>query len=403
MTDCISYATIYVMTMIAHKLRFYPNPAQEAHLARMFGSARWVWNAALAWRTATYKLDGESATGVDFSRELTWLKTLDCYAWLKDTPATVYAQVLRDQDKAFANFFAGRAKYPKFKKRRVEQAIRMQMDQRTVMNCYRDGELLKIPGFGPVDVRWTRPINGVPKVVTVRRTAAGRYFVSFMVETAIATLPQRTNAVGIDMGLGDVIVTSDGVKSGRSRHFKRKEKALGRAQRRLSRKVKGSNRRRRAAREVAKIHAKIADSRADYLHKLSTQIIRDHQVIVIEDLSVKGMARGMLSKSVADAGLGELRRQLEYKAQWYGRELIVINRWEPTSKVCSACGVKAEAMPLSVRTWTCADCGTNHDRDHNAALNILMVGTAGRAGTATPKNAKARGEESSGVTALAAA
>ena len=254
--------------MIAHKLRFYPDSAQEALLARMFGSARWVWNSCLAWRTAAYKLDGESVTGVDFSRELTWLKTLDCYAWLKDTPATVYAQVLRDQDKAFANFFAGRAKYPKFKKRRVEQAIRMQMDQRTVMNCYRDGELLKIPGLGPVDVRWTRPINGIPKAVTVRRTAAGRYFVSFMVETTMATLPQRTNAVGIDMGLGDVIVTSDGVKSGRSRHFKRKEKALGRAQRRLSRKVKGSNRRRRAAREVARIHAKVADSRADYLHKL---------------------------------------------------------------------------------------------------------------------------------------
>lgn len=384
------------MTQVAHKFRFYPTPAQEQSLARMFGSARWAWNSALAWRSAAYKLDGESVTGVDFSRELTFLKTLKPLAWLKETPATVYVQALRDQDKAFSAFFAKQAKYPRFKRKGGEESIRFQLDQRVVMNSYRDGELLKLPGLGELNIRWSRKVNGTPKMVTVRRDAAGRYFVSMMAETTVEPMPQRTNAVGLDFGLKDIVVTSNGWKSGNPRHVRQVQRKLKRAQRGLSRKTKGSNRRKRAVARVARLHAKVADTRADALHKLSTKIVREHQVIAIEDLSVKGMARGRLAKSIGDAGLGELRRQLTYKAQWYGRDLIVIDRWAPTSKACSECGSVMDAMPLNVRTWVCPDCGAEHCRDINAARNILALATVGSTVS------KARGEASSGVTALAA-
>lgn len=391
------YCIVCAMTQVAHKFRFYPTPDQEQSLARMFGSARWVWNSALAWRSAAYKLDGESVTGVDFSRELTFLKTLEPLAWLKETPATVYVQTLRDQDKAFSAFFAKRAKYPRFKRKGGHQSVRFQLDQRVVLNNYRDGELLRLPGLGELDVRWSRKVKGVPKMVTVRRDAAGRYFVSMMAKTTVQPLPQKANAVGLDFGLKDIVVTSDGWKSGNPRHLRKAERKLKRAQRSLSGKTKGSNRRKAAVARVARLHAKVADTRADTLHKLSTEIVRNHQVIAVEDLSVKGMARGRLAKSIADAGLAELRRQLTYKAEWYGRDLIVIDRWAPTSKACSECGAVMEAMPLQVRTWVCPECGTVHDRDTNAARNILALATQGS------WVSKARGEASSGATALAAA
>lgn len=366
-----------VMTMVARKFRFYPTGAQEQSLRRIFGSARWVWNTCLAWRSAAYQLDGQSLTGVDFSRELTWLKTIETFGWLKETPGTVYTQALRDQDKAFAAFFAKRARYPRFKRRGGHESIRFQLDQRTVLNHFRDGELLKIPGLGVLNVRWSRRVGGVPKMVTVRRDAAGRYFVSMMVETTVAPLPQKNNAVGLDFGLKDVVATSDGWKSGNPRHVREAQRKLARAQRALSRKTKGSNRRKVAVRRVARLHARVADARADWLHKLSTRLVREYQVIGIEDLCVKGMARGRLAKSIGDAGLSELRRQLEYKAAWCGRDLIVIDRWAPTSKTCSECGSAQEKMPLSVRSWTCPECGTVHDRDTNAARNILALATQG--------------------------
>jgi len=375
---CGGYRIVCTMVMRSNKFRFYPTAEQEAFLRQMFGAARWVWNTSLAYRSHAYKAHGESVTGVDFSRELTFLKKLEPYAWLKDVPAGMLVQSLRDQDKAFANFFAKRASYPKFKKRNNAQSIRFQLDQRVVMNNFSDGEMLKLPKLGALNVRWSRKVSGVPKMVTVRINAAGRYFVSMMAETEIQPMPQKTNAVGLDFGLKDVVVTDTGWKSGNARHFRNAERKLKRAQRALSRKTKGSNRRKAAVAKVARLHAKVADARADWLHKLSTDLVRDHGLIAIEDLNVKGMARGRLAKSIGDAGLSELRRQLTYKAEWYGRELVVIDRFTPTSKVCSECGSAKESMPLHVRTWVCSDCGTEHDRDTNAARNILALATGGR-------------------------
>jgi len=255
------------------------------------------------------------------------------------------------------------------------------LDQRTVMNNFRDGEMLKLCKLGKLNVRWSRKMGGVPKMVTVRRDAAGRYFVSMMAETEVQPMPQKTNAVGIDAGLKDIVVTDAGWKSGNPRHLRKAARKLKRAQRALSRKTKGSNRRKAAVARVARLHAKVAGARADWLHKLSTGLVREHGLLAIEDLNVKGMARSRLAKSIGDAAWGELRRQLTYKAEWYGRELVVIDRWAPTSKVCSDCGSKRDSMPLKVRTWTCPDCGAEHDRDINAARNILALATGGSPGS----------------------
>lgn len=378
----------------AYVFRVYLTPVQEALFAQWSGAARWTWNACLAWRTDAYRTDGLSVTGVDFSRELTWLKTLGSYAWLNDVPSSVLQQTLRDQDKAFANFFGKRAGFPKFKKRQTAASIRFTLDQRKILNNYRAGEFLKLPKLGFLDVRWSRVPGGIPKMATLRRDAAGRFFVSFMVEETVALLPESTSAIGIDLGTNDVIATSDGKKSGNPRNLKRYQRRLKREQRRLARKRKGSNRWNRQKARVARVYAKVSDTRADYQHKLTTAIIREHGVIAIEDLNVKGMtasAKGTaenpgkkvaqkagLNRSILDVGFGEIRRQLEYKAQFYGRDVIVADRFAPTSKTCSVCGAYQADMPLKVREWTCPDCLTDHDRDTNAARNILAFAAGGR-------------------------
>ena len=387
-------STVAHMNQRSHQFRFYPTEAQAKTLGQCFGAARWVWNTALAWRSAAYKIDGERVTGVDFSRELTWLKTLEPYAWLCDVPATVFAQTLRDQDRAFANFFAKRARYPRFKTRRAAASIRYQIDQRMVMNVYRAGEMLKLPGLGALDIRWSRVPGGAPKMVTVRVDACGRWFVSFMVEDHIEPLPASASGVGVDLGVNDIVTTSDGRKSGNPRHLKRYRRRLKLAQRRLSRKRKGSNRWRRQVKRVARIYARVGDTRADFQHKLTTGLIREHGVIALEDLNVRGMtasAKGTaeapgkkvahkagLNRSILDAGFGEIRRQLEYKARFYGRTIVLADRFAPTSKTCSQCGAYQADMPLQVRVWTCPDCGAVHDRDSNAARNILAMAAGGR-------------------------
>lgn len=365
------------MIQRSYQFRFYPTPIQIALLSQFFGAARWVWNAALAWRSHWFKAFGEKVTGVDFSRELTWLKKLEPFAWLAAVPATVLVQTLRDQDRAFANFFGKRARYPRFKKRRDSASIRFQMDQRVVMNHYRAGELLKLPGLGALDLRWSRVPGGVPKMVTVRRDACGRYFVAFMVEEEIEAAEPSAKSVGVDVGLKDVVVTSDGQKSGNPRNLRRYQRRLKLAQRRLSRKRKGSNRWRRQKRRVARIHARIGGARQDFLHKQTTALVRENGTIAIEDLNVKGLSRTRLAKSMSDAALGEFRRQLEYKCQWHGRVLLVADRFAPTSKTCSSCGTVKAEMPLQIRDWNCSDCGAVHDRDVNAAVNVLKFATAG--------------------------
>ena len=378
------------MTQRSYKFRFYPNRTQEKQLAKMFGSARWVWNHALDWRNNAYKVHGESvSSGVDFSRELTFLKTLEPYAWLKDTPSSVFAQVLRDQDKAFGSFFAKRAKYPKFKNRRSKQSIRFCLDQRRLHTQFINGEMLKLPVLGKLKVRWSRLVAGTPKMVTVSKDASGRYFVSMSVESQIERLPQKTNAVGLDFGVIDTIVTSDGWKSGNPRPMKALERKLKRAQQALDRCKNLSKRREKARLRVAKIHAKIKDVRADWLHKLSRSIIDQHQIIAIEDLGVQSMMQSPYGKSLSDSGFGMLRNMLAYKSEWYGRDLRIVDRWAPTTKTCSECGFVSKKIPTNVRSWKCPDCAAKHDRDVNAACNVLIRGMASVRST----DDKERGEE----------
>jgi putative transposase len=386
-----------MVTQRAYKFRIYPTAEQQRQLAIEFGHNRFIWNHCLDLRTRDYEsyqtaiaagvADAVKPTWnyVSLSRHVTELKRGE-FPWLAEATAGTLTQTLIDQDKAFDHFYrrvknGEKPGYPRFKSRWDRQSIRYPLDQRQIENNYQAGEWLKLPKLGAVNVRWSQVPAGVPKMATVSRTPDGRYFVSFSCAVEIQPLPKTGTALGVDLGIKDVAVTSDGEKTGNPRHLKRQQRHLKRQQRRLARMQKGSHRRHRQRLKVARIHARIAAGRADFLHKTTTALIRKADGIAIEDLHVKGMVKNHpLAGAIADVGMGEFRRQLEYKAAWYGREIEVINRWVPTSKTCSACGSYQEKMPLRVREWTCPDCGTPHDRDINAAKVILSFSTLGNRG-----------------------
>jgi len=281
------------------------------------------------------------------------------------------------------------------------------LDQRQIEKTYQAGQFLKLPKLGALKVRWSQVPAGIPKMATVSRMPTGRYFVSFACEVEMAQLPLTGKTVGLDLGIKDVVIAWDGetaTKSGNPRHLKGQLRYLKRQQRRLSRMQKGSNRRNRQKVKVARIHAHVAAMRADFLHKTTTGIVRSADVIVLEDLNVKGMVRNhCLAGAIADVGMGEFRRQIEYKAAWYGRKVVVVDPWFPSSKTCSACGSYQQNMPLSVRYWICPDCGTRHDRDVNAAKNIRrfairqahVVATGGEPGIARGESMNLLGHVSS--------
>jgi putative transposase len=289
-------------------------------------------------------------------------------------------QALADLNTAYRNFFAsvtGKRKGPKispprFRSRKdSRQAVRFTANAR--FKVLGNGKL-RLPKIGDVQVRWSRPLPAAPSSVTVIRDAAGRFFASFVVEVNEAPLPETEAECGTDLGLGHFAVMDDGTKVSAPRFLRRAEKKLKRAQKDLSRKQKGSANREKARVKVARAHARVGDARRDFHHKLSTRVIRENQAVTVEDLAVKGLARTRLAKSVHDAGWSAFVSMLEYKAKLYGREFRKIGRFEPTSQVCSACGVKDGPKPLAVREWTCKECGTVHDRDVNAAKNILALG-----------------------------
>ena len=370
---------------LRYSFRLYPNGPQRSALARAFGCARVVYNDALRAReTARTNGDAFPKTG-DLSKLLiTKAKLTEERAWLGEVSAVVLQQSLRDLDTAYRNFFDGlkgkrpRMGVPRFKsKRDNRQAVRFTANARWKITTGGD---LSLPKVGDVRVKWSRALPSVPSSVTVVKDAAGRYFASFVVETEPAALPESESVVGIDLGLSHFAVLSDGTKIDSPRFLRRAEKKLKKAQRELSRKQKGSKNREKARLKVARAHAKVADARREFHHQLSTTLIRENQAIGVEDLAVKGLARTRLARSVHDAGWSAFVHMLEYKAARYGRTLVRIGRFEPTSQTCSACGVKDGPKPLNVRTWTCTACGTLHDRDHNAAKNAkTAAGLAVRA------------------------
>ncbi len=373
-----------MITQRAYKFRIYPNAGQRKQLAKEFGCARWVWNHCLEWRVKASDGCLERHNYVSLNRHLTELKHSE-FPWLADATASCLTQVLVDQDKAFDHFFrrvkAGeKPGFPNFKSRNSKPSIRYQLDQRQIDRAYRAGEFLRLPKLGAVKVRWSRLPVGTPKMVTVSRDAVGRYFVSFSCEEVIEALPMTGKAVGLDLGIKDVVVGSDGYKSGNPKHLKAKLRHLKRQQRRLARMKNGSHRRARQKVRVAKIHASIAATRSDFLHKTTTAVVCRNDIIALEDLNVRGMMQNhSLAGAIADVGMYEFRRRIEYKAKWYGRQVALADRWAPTSKTCSECGCVQDKMPLPIREWTCA-CGAHHDRDVNAARNILKFSTAGYAG-----------------------
>ncbi|MFE4054449.1 RNA-guided endonuclease InsQ/TnpB family protein [Streptomyces sp. YIM B13518] len=358
----------------AFKYRFHPTDAQAAELSRTFGCVRKVYNLALAARAQAWTRQ-ERVNYNQTSAMLTAWKKTEELAYLNDVSSVPLQQALRHLQTAFTHFFGKRAKYPRFKSRKKS---RKSAEYTTSAFRFQDGRLTLAKMAQPLDIVWSRPLpeGASPSTVTVSQDAAGRWYVSLLCEDpTVQPLPATDTAVGVDVGLDHLLTLSTGEKVANPRHERRDRARLARAQRQLARKAGGDGANRaKARRKVARVYARIADRRRDHLHKLTTRLVRENQTIVIEDLAVRNMVKnGKLARAISDAAWAEFRSMLEYKAQWYGREVIAIDRWFPSSRLCSACGTLRDKMPLHVRTWTC-DCGTTHDRDVNAARNILAVG-----------------------------
>jgi putative transposase len=352
----------------AYKYRFYPTVRQHQELLRTFGCVRLVCNKALNARAAAWDTDRRRVGYGETSALLTAWKRTGELAFLNEVSSVPLQQCLRHLQSAFTNFFASRAKYPRFKSRKKS---RTSAEYTRSGFRWSDGRLTPAKMTEPLDIVWSRllPEGTEPSTVTVSRDTASRWFVSILVEATVEHHGSTTSAVGVDAGITSLVTLSTG-------HEKRDRARLAKVQQRLARKAEGSANRERARRKMARVHARIADRRRDFLHKLSSRLVRENQTIVIEDLNVSGMLRnGSLARAISDASWSEFRSMLEYEADWYGRELIAIDRWFPSSRTCSACGAMADSMPLSVREWTCR-CGAVHDRDVNAARNILSAGLA---------------------------
>ena len=375
----------------AYRYRLYPTTEQESLLRRTMGCSRLVYNKALAARTEAWYERQERIDFVETSSMLTGWKKQDDLDFLNEVSSVPLQQGLRNLQKAFVNFFAGRSKYPNFKKKSnggsaefTKAAFRWRYGQVFLAKC-----------TDALPIRWSRdfPDDCEPSTITVKLEPNGRWFVSLLVDTNINQLPRTDKQIGLDMGITSLITTSNGDKIANQSHFKQLRKKLKRLQKALSSKQKGSNNRYKARVKVARVYAQITDARKDFLHKLTTQLVRENQTIVVEDLAIRNMVKNhKLALAISDASWGELIRQLAYKCEWYGRELIKIDRWFPSSKRCGNCGHIVDKLPLNKRAWECPKCGTNHDRDVNAANNILAAGLAVSVCGATvrPEESKSR-------------
>ncbi|MEG4962720.1 MULTISPECIES: RNA-guided endonuclease TnpB family protein [unclassified Microcoleus] len=363
------------MTQRAFKYRFYPTPEQETLLRRTMGCTRLVYNRALAVRTQAWYDEKKRVGYSDTSALLTEWKKQDDLQFLNEVSCVPLQQGLRHLQKAFSNFFEGRAKYPTFKKKRNGQSAEFTKSAFK----FRNGQVFLAKSSEPLPIRWSRelPKGATPTTITVKLSPAGRWTVSLLVDVEMEPLLPCSNEIGVDLGVTSLVALSDGEKIANPKGFNAKRHKLKKAQKALSRKQKGSNNRHKARLKVAKVHQEIADARKDFLHKLTIRLVRENQTIAVEDLAVKNMVKNRkLALSITDASWGELVRQLEYKCDWYGRTLVKIDRWFPSSKRCGKCGHIVEKLPLNIREWDCPNCGAHHDRDINAAQNILAAGLA---------------------------
>jgi putative transposase len=367
--------------LVRYRYRLCPSPGQQQALAQVFGCARVVFNDSLRLREECYAA-GEKISDTQIQRRvITLAKATPEREWLAQAPSVALVQAANDARRAYRNWFdsrSGKRKgrrigHPKFRRKHGRQSIRLTRNGFSLR-----GERLYVAKVGEIKVRWSRPLPSVPSSVTVTCEQDGRYYASFVVKRKAAPLPACAHEAGIDVGLDRLAVTSDGEIIANPRFLRAKQRHLVRAQRALSRKRKGSVNRAKARRRVAVLHRKVREARLDHAHKTALRLVRDNQAVYAEDLAVSGLARTRLAKSVHDAGWAQLLRLLAEKAEHYGRTFHRIGRFVPTSQVCSACGVNDGPKPLDVRQWSCAACGAVHDRDVNAARNILAAGRAER-------------------------
>ena len=367
--------------LVRYRYRLYPSPGQRQALARVFGCARVVYNDCLRLREECYAA-GEKVSDSEVQRRVITLAKLTAEReWLAQAPSVALVQACNDARRAYRNWFdslSGKRRgrkigHPVFRRKHRRQSIRLTRNGFSLR-----GSRLYVARVGEINLRWSRPLPTPPSSVTVICERDGRYYASFVVERQPAPLPPNEREVGIDVGLSRLAVTSAGEIIVNPRFLRVKERRLARAQRALSRKAKGSANRAKARHTLAVLHRKVRETRLDHAHKTALRLVRDNQAVYAEDLAVSGLARTRLAKSVHDAGWAQLLRLVGEKAGQYGRGFHRIGRFVPTSQICSACGTSDGPKPLSVRTWTCAACGAVHDRDINAARNILAAGRADR-------------------------
>jgi putative transposase len=359
----------------AVKVRLYPTPEQEVLLSQHFGCARWWWNFALNKSIETYRDTGKGLGRNALNALLPKLKKDKETQWLGECYSQVLQAVTLNLTTAYKNFFDGRARFPRFKSKHSRQSIQYPQNVQVIGSC------LKLPGkVGTVKAKIHRPIEGVIKTVTVSKDSSGKYYASILTEMEGKNPASSTEGrvIGIDLGLKHFAVTSDGNKVSKydnPRHLAKHEKNLKRKQKKLARKLSRSNSRHKYRKVVARVYERVSNSRADFLHKLSRKLVNENQVVVVENLHVKGMVRNPnLAKAISDVSWGMFTNFLAYKLDKKGGKLVEIDRWFPSSKLCSNCYHQVEAMPLDVREWTCPHCGTRHDRDGNAATNIREEG-----------------------------
>lgn len=355
----------------AFKFRVYPNKTQQAELAKQFGAVRFVYNHYRAVREGYYLDTGTGLNYNDCAMDLADILKVD-YPWLKEADSQTMQQALKDLDRAYKNFFEGRADYPNFHSKHDKQSIRY--PQRFKVKDKR----VYLPKVGWVKCVFHRAIEGAMKNCTVSKTKSGRYFISIQVEMEIEDPTPKTESIGIDLGLTTFAALSNEDKREKPKHLYRSERRLKIRQRRLSRKVKRSNGRQKARLPVAKLHERIANQRRDFQHKLSSELVNKYGSISFESLNVAGMVKNHnLAKAISDAAWSQFFTFCEYKAKWAGGQVLRVDRFFPSSKLCSDCGHKHKNLTLNIRQWVCLNCGSIHDRDINAAKNILKQTTAG--------------------------